>query len=356
MAKSVNEQLTDFQLTQAVFWVRLGNRETKEARKILLSVDSRLADLIREENLTVWSRSRAKAMRSKVRNILDAINDSFGVYMTDLVTGTATLSAEAEALAMQKALGNAGVVFDLVTPNAGVLATAALTTPFEGLPLDEWISKLKRNDVARTWAGIQDGIIAGTKTEDLIRDVVGNRSLNYKNGVREVTRRGAEAMVRTVINHAANIGREALWKANADLIKGVRWLSTLDSRTTPICQLRDGNLYPVGVGPRPPAHPNCRSTTVPITKSWRELGIDVDEISGLTRSSMNGQVPADTTYFDWLSGQTSAIQLEVLGPTRLKLWKQGGIAPKTFINDRGRLLRLDELRLKYPDIFQELFP
>ncbi len=39
------------------------------------------------------------------------------------------------------------------------------------------------------------------------------------------------------------------------------WSSIIDSRTSETCLELDGRIFLVGRGPRPPAHPNCRSTT-----------------------------------------------------------------------------------------------
>src|SRR3546814_15905752 len=52
--------------------------------------------------------------------------------------------------------------------------------------------------------------------------------------------------------------------ANADLVKRYRWVSTLDDRTSEICQSLDGTEWPVGEGPLPPILPNCRSRIVPV--------------------------------------------------------------------------------------------
>jgi hypothetical protein len=169
-----------------------------------------------------------------------------------------------------------------------------------------------------------------------------------------------EALVRTSINHATNQGRQMVWESNSDILKGVRWVSTLDTRTTPICQQRDGKVGPVVDDPnwsppegadrldppfaRPPAHPNCRSTTTAVTKSWKELGFNVDELPAGTRASMDGQVPANMTYFEWLAKQSPERQKDILGPTRFDLWHTEGVKPERFVNDKGRLLTLDELR------------
>jgi SPP1 gp7 family putative phage head morphogenesis protein len=196
-------------------------------------------------------------------------------------------------------------------------------------------------------------MVAGETTQDIIDALIGTKRLRYKDGARQMSRYGLGTLVRTATNFAANVGRQSTWEENDDVIKSVRWVSTLDTRTTPICRSRDGMVFPVDSGPRPPAHPNCRSTTVAVTKSWRELGIDSDELDEGTRASMNGQVPASMTYYQWLSKQSASIQREVLGDSRYDLWKIGGIAPEKFVNDAGKSLTLDQLKSLYPDAFKD---
>lgn len=142
--------------------------------------------------------------------------------------------------------------------------------------------------------------------------------------------------------------------ANADLIKATAWLSTLDNKTSAICRIRDGLHYtpdthkpighhvPWGEGPGR-IHFNCRSVSVPVLKSWRELGIDIADMPPGTRASMDGQVPADMTYAQWFAKQSAARQEEILGPARYKLLKDGKVTYDEFYNDRGQWLSLADL-------------
>lgn len=365
---SINERFMDFQVAQQVRWIRLMNRDVSEALKILKSVEAQLAAAIQNASMddAPYTTARANALRVQITNIIEAMHARLAPVLMDNVRDAAILAAEIEEAAFKRMLP-AGL--DVTTPNLGVLQTAGTTTPFNGAVMPDWIEQLKRADVQRTWRTILDGITSGTTNDDLIKQVLGTRSLRYKDGVREVTRRGAEALVRTSINHATNQGRQAVWAANDALLSGVRWVSTLDTRTTPICQENDGKVGPVSPSDtwkppagaerldppmaRPPAHPNCRSTTVAVVKSWKELGFDMNELPAGTRASMDGQVPASLTYYDWLARQSAKTQREVLGPTRLQLWKEGGITPDRFQNDKGRQFTLAELRNRAPEAFAD---
>lgn len=91
---------------------------------------------------------------------------------------------------------------------------------------------------------------------------------------------------------------------------------------------------------------NCRSTTTYITRSWKEMGINIEEAPEGTRSSLNGYVPSKTTYYEWLEGQSATIQKDVLGVKRYDMWKAGDVKPYQFYSQDGRWLTLKELDAK----------
>lgn len=355
---TINERFMDFQIAQQIKWIRLQNRDAQEALKILNRVDAQLETALMRAGIgdAPFTLARLEALKAQITNLISVVHGQAAEVMMTNMGSAAEASGAVEEQLFRRTLP-AGL--DVTMPNLGVLQQAATLRPFNGAVMSEWTQELKANDLKRTWNTILDGITSGTDTPSLIRSLLGTKPLQYKDGVREVSRRGMEALVRTSINHATNQGRQMVWEANSDIIKGIRWVSTLDNRTTPICQQRDGHVGPVstldGWTPpegadildppfaRPPAHPNCRSTTVAVTKSWRELGFNMDEMPAGTRASMDGQVPANMTYFQWLAKQSDDVQKDILGPTRWDLWKNKGIQPDRFINDKGQLLTIKQI-------------
>jgi len=194
------------------------------------------------------------------------------------------------------------------------------------------------------------GFYEGKTTAEIVRDVIGTKSQNYKNGILNVSRTNAERMVRTALSHTSSVARNKTFTDNSDLIPYYEWVSTLDGRTSPVCRARDGNVYKVSKGPLPPAHYNCRSTTAPLFKS--DVKVDGKKLTKLdqggTRASIDGQVSADLNYNDWLKKQSKAFQVDVLGKDKAKLFRDGGITMDKFVNDRGQALTLAELKTKYP--------
>lgn len=69
---------------------------------------------------------------------------------------------------------------------------------------------------------------------------------------------------------------------------------------------------------------------------------------------MDGVVPAETTYGDWIKRQPAARQDQVLGPERGKLIREGGLKLPDLYAPNGRYLTLDELRERDAAAFAKL--
>ena len=71
------------------------------------------------------------------------------------------------------------------------------------------------------------------------------------------------------------------------------------------------------------------------------------KIAGLSdsrRASINGQVPAKTTYADWLKDQPNDVKLAVLGnQKRVTLFNSGKVKFSQFSNKDGKLISLKQL-------------
>lgn len=172
-------------------------------------------------------------------------------------------------------------------------------------------------------------------------------------GIIEATRRNAETLVRTAINEVVNQVRINTFQDMEDVVKAIQQISTLDSRTSHICIAYSGLVWdivdfaPIGhslpFNGGPPRHFNCRSSLVPVLRSFEELGIDATEVPLETRASMDGEVPGDITFDQWLKGKSQTFQNDLLGPTRASLWKNNEISLTQLVDMRGRPMTLDQL-------------
>lgn len=98
---------------------------------------------------------------------------------------------------------------------------------------------------------------------------------------------------------------------NVDVLGSWEWVATLDARTCPACWAMHGTRYDVET-PGPLGHQQCRCARIPRTKTWRELGFDIDEPPDL--------LPDAETQFAALP---EADQRAILGPKRFEAWRAG---------------------------------
>jgi len=256
----------------------------------------------------------------------------------------ARLAADFRALAAYEAEHTIAILKPVasvqMTGVAPAVLEAAMTTKPMQLIMGDKVETVTLKSMYRTFGAavsrdvrqaIQAGVISGRTTPSIareIRQMVNNRS-----------RRQAEAVVRTATNHIASTARATVTERNEDIFKGERYSATLDGRTTITCASLDGKEFPVGVGPQPPLHYNCRSLRVPLVKDeFRVPGFSYD------RASMDGPVDGRTTYQSWLKRQDAEFQNEVLGVERAELFRSGKVALDRFVDDNGVVLTLDELK------------
>ena len=208
---------------------------------------------------------------------------------------------------------------------------------------------------------VRNGLLTGESTDKLARRLKGRLRFGQPGSLRQIAQAGGEvtavanhqvmAMVRTSINQVANASSQQVYEANQDVTKRYRYVATLDSRTSAICQALDGQEFDYGKGPTPPQHFNCRSTTVPLI-DYEGLGIPPPK-PGKRRSS-DGLVPANQTYGQWLSNQSKAVKADVLGPEKVPYFnrlsrKYGPTkAIRKFVSQDGSELTLDQLKRRYP--------
>ena len=269
---------------------------------------------------------------------------------------------------------NAAVGVDLLTVAISPENLAAIASDvilFGKIP-GEWWKDQDAKLADRFAREMRIGQYRGETIDQLVRRVRGTKANHFTDGIMQVPKNQAEALVRTGVLGVANEARAQTLSANRDVIKGVQWISTLDSRTTEICMALDGlswdfpksgdgyaDYIPVGHDKEfspPPAHWNCRSTIIPITYSYAELAARhgnsnaskiAETIPEGTRASMDGQIAEQATFEDWLTTKDTEFQNEVLGEKVADLWRSGQIEIPQLTNARNVPLTINELLGKY---------
>jgi len=186
---------------------------------------------------------------------------------------------------------------------------------------------------ASRWAELLSGLQEPEQIVSIIRDgaAAGQSNAQIARALTPLfngDRNRAVRIARTETHRVAQRFLErSIDESTGPLLDGYRYVATLDSRTRAHHAARDGEVYPTGS--RRPVLPdgfNCRCTYVPVTKSYSDLG--VPELEGLLsdseRASVNGALPAHTTYEDWFNGQSNSVKRDIVGAGRFDILSSGG--------------------------------
>jgi F like protein len=356
---AVNARLQDEAVDHAVNLHRYSNGVIQKMIAILNRSDARisaeLAQVLMKETPSRYAVERLEAKLASVR----ALNrEAYAQVFKGLDSEMSQLSlyeARYQPAVFRRLIPSAiQVDFPIFAANPDTVYSAVVSRPFQGRLLSGWAATLPENRMRLFREAIRAGFVEGKSASDIVRSISGTKALNYADGLLDRPRRDLMTVVNTALAHTAQTARQAFYDQNMDIIKAIRWVSTLDTKTSEECRIRDGLKYTADAKHLPIGHTipwlqgpgrlhfNCRSVSVPITNSWRELGIDIDDMPAGTRASMDGQVPGDTNYSQWLARQSAARQDEILGAKRGALLRQG-VPMERFYNDKGQWLTLDEL-------------
>ncbi len=355
---SVNEELQDRAIRHALALNAYGRGLSDKIVRLLNSADADLLEKLAARLALIEERGFDTGPKTtkRLRALLDelrAINSAVYVDIEDALTDELHQFSASEA-GFQKATIDTALGVELGTglPSPARLKAIVTETPIQGNLLSSWVQGMDAGRIQRVEQQIRLGLVASESTDQIVARIRGTKGAQYADGVLDISRRSAQSMVRTAVSHVSNVAAQETWKANAHVVKGWQFLATLDGRTTITCAGLSGSFHPIGEGPIPPRHIRCRSVSVPVTKSFKELGVAGSELPKGTRASMDGQVAADTTFADFLKRKGNTFQDGLLGPTRAKLWRDGRLKLEDFIKSDGTVLTLAQLQAAYPNLLR----
>ncbi|MAQ49047.1 MAG: phage head morphogenesis protein [Chloroflexi bacterium] len=356
------EELTEIATRHQVYLEGLKTHETKKAEKFLNEINKIVSIKLAGKDLTDYSRIRLNKLLKSIRADLKIVSGEYAAMMAKESIDIAKYERSFEL----KSLGQV-VAYDFVVPTASQLRTAIFENPLtisgadNGKMLKPFLRDVSNRSAEQIAGIIQAGYYEGQTTPQIIKNIKGTRGARYTDGALFRINRALGVATRTAVQHAAVQAREQVWQNNKDIVKKVRWVSTLDGRTSAVCRSLDGREFPVDKGIRPPAHPNCRSTVVAVLDS-RFDALD----RGATRKarSRNAQgesvvqnVSAKETYYSWLKRQPAAFQASVIGESRAKLLRNGGMSADRFselqLSSNFKEMTLADLNQLEPQAFQK---
>lgn len=369
MAHTSNDEIRDQLIAHQIQLLRFGEGMSSRIRRLLARAEPELRQAIRKrlERIAAlgWDPGPATTKRMmKTAALIARINRSTFAEINDLVRKELVGLAAGETLFIQGLLSDSlPVLFEAVLPSTRELRGIVFARPFQNRILRDWLKTYEVGDRRRMMDQIRQGLVFGESPTQIGRRIFGTAALGGADGTREITRRGAQTLAATAVSAISNATRSALYRRNRRVIPREVYVATLDSRTTPICQSLDGDIFPADQGPTPPLHLNCRSLRAPLVNG-RKLGkrpfvaTTPKQLKGLRGPAraravdkLVGRVPAETTYTQFLRRQTAGFQNEVLGPTRGRLFRAGQVDLKGFVDNSGQRLTLRQLYDQDPGRF-----
>jgi SPP1 gp7 family putative phage head morphogenesis protein len=347
---SVNEELRDRTIRHAIALRRYEAGLTEKIIQLLNSADAALVEKIAGRIASIEERGQVLSARvtqqlerilAEVRTINSAAYARMMDTLSDELIGLSAVEADFQATALRAAIP---VTISIGVPSPARLKTIVETSPIGGSILSKWVEGMSTDRLNRMEQEIRKGLVIGSNTDEITRKITGTKKQNYRDGIFEGSRTKARTLVRTAITHTTNVAASETWKANSDVVKKWQFVSTLDSRTSIICGSKDGETYDLDdLQFKPPLHPNCRSITIPVTKSYKELGFKANELTDRQRASMDGMVSSTTSFSQWLKSRDETTQVKVLGAARAQLFRSGKLDLNQFLSSDGTVLNLEQL-------------
>lgn len=345
---STNEKLLDEAIRHAIHAERFGKGLARRISALLDAVDGDIAGLIADRLARVdpsagpATTRRLNDLLVSLRNVNDRVYGKVGKELQAELTTFAEYEANYQAENLE---ASTSIDYKAALPPATVLKELVTNSPIDGFLLSSWVDNMSRNRLARIEQQLRIGIVEGETIDQIVGRIRGTKAKRYTDGVLAISRKSAQSLAITSVSTVSNNARLEVFKANTKLIKALQWVSTLDSRTSPVCQSRDGKTYEIDKPhPRPPAHVRCRSLLVPVTKSFAEMGLDAKEYSPDARASMDGQVAGNQKFGGWLKKQPRERVEDIMGKERAELYLSGKVPFERFFNEDDQYYTLAELR------------
>lgn len=347
------EELLDLILRHSVYLERLKAGEVRRFDPALRALDRTMREILDG----VKDEPSMRQINRVVAELIKKGGASNARYLADLSASLRDISdytREFHAATLRLA-GPLAQVRGLLTPEAAAVWKATLQRPLQatGQMLEPFTRGWSGRALQRMERAIRVGYAQGLTTAQIVALLRGSAANSFRDGVLGgITKREADAMVRTAIAHVNTAAQMAVYESNQDKLEGYRWVSVLDSKTSTQCRSLDGRVFKLGRGPLPPIHVNCRSTTIPVVKGITRVG--TRKADG-PRGNPSGNIRGDVTYYQWLKRQPKYFQIDALGPTRAELFRNGGLTAEEFSNlnlDRNfQPLTLEQMRKKNPAAF-----
>jgi len=215
------------------------------------------------------------------------------------------------------AAGAQAQIISAMLPPAGARPAALSPTRIESGPLDAIVARTTQQITSRlkplspeAYDAVRRelirGVAVGVGPRDVAQQMVGRAKGGFDGGLTRAT-----TIARTEMLDAHRQAAAYAQQQHGEVLAGWVWLTHLSPSTCRSCIAQNGTLHQLSE-PGPLDHQQGRCARMPATRSWADLGIDVEE-------------PADQTpdAEAWFKGLTVKQQQAILGLGGYREWKAG---------------------------------
>lgn len=356
MAVEIPKEIFDYSLRSQIYNLRFSNQVSRDIIALLNSADKEIIAKLEATNGD-FSKRRLEAVLKEIRKInaktyaeahseMETAMLDFGAHVAEATTGM-----------MATQLPMSWNPFAVSREQLqSIVSTEPIRVGEKGaMLLEELFQKEVADKGQRIMGSLRLGMVQGKSIDEMVRDIRGTRANQFKDGILEISRQNAAKITRSAVISTSNKAAQLTFQNNSDVVKGWIYCGTLDAKMCQYCARYYGQRFNLGEGPLPILHIACRCFQIPEIKTWKELGVDVEEMPPSMKASASGPVRADMDYQTWLKSQDKATQIDILGPNRQKLFSEGRMSFDSFVDDKGKYITLDELKQSHAAAFKKAF-
>ena len=279
---------------------------------------------------------RMKRLTALLQNTEKRIKELYGITVEDTTEFLKSIIPEAYYHTIFDIAKGTGIEPNFAAVNEKLI-NSIVKEPWSG-----------KNYSKRIWSNMD-------KLENELRDVLTDAAMNGES-IGKTSRKvaesfntasyNAERLIRTETTYACNQAELASYE-ELDIDR-YKFVATLDTRTSPICQKMDGKVFKTKdakAGKNLPAmHPNCRSTTIPYFEDF-----EPEERAARDADGNPIKVPANMTYPEWYDKYVKPKE-QNKGPKKPSQPPKGKDTPKKPEPEKTPNATPTEVEIPQPDI------
>jgi len=292
------------------------------------------------------------ARRDKILKDIDALTKAeYAAYIAEYNVSMKAVGAEevaASTLALDTAIESD---VDINQPKKSDVNQAVIATPiqqgdkswttYKGMQksfVDGYVSEINSAALAS-----MQGATTGKDIADAMYTQIHYQGRKASKSVLDRSRRGADSLSATGVNHVANVTRVQFGEANSKLVKGYVFIAVIDSQTSQTCRQGDQTTMkadnPKFSAWSPPRHRGCRSAlSYDVDERYKLDSADTKRQSSFTKDGLRDpkQVSSAEMYYQqMIDANLSAADMDkIMGATLGKAFrkgiKDGTLTPESF--------------------------